>query len=184
MLGRMVDAARLVYGNPDAPVTVLEFGDLECPYCRAAAPTLRELVDTSDGLVRLVWRHFPLFEVHPHALTAALAGEAAAAAGKFWPMQMLMFARQDRLTDPDLRGYARELGLDPASVTGDAAQVHAAAVEADYLAGLEAGVRATPTVLVGSRRFEGRVALATLRAAVDEVLAALDVAARDDGSQR
>jgi protein-disulfide isomerase len=161
-----------VYGDPDAPVTVVELGDLECPHCRAMAPVLRELVDSGDGLVRLVWRLFPLFEVHPHALTAALASEAAGVAGLFWPMHDVLLTHQDRLTDPDLRGYARELGLDPATVTGDAAQVHAPAVEADYLAGLAAGARATPTVLVGDRRFQGEVDLATLRAAVAEVAAA------------
>ena len=75
-------AERHVYGRADAPITVLEFGDLECPYCRAAAPALRELVDTSGGRVRLVWRHFPLFEVHPYALSAALAAEAAGVAGQ------------------------------------------------------------------------------------------------------
>lgn len=166
MLVLMDPAARHVYGNPDAPVTVVEFGDLECPHCRAMAPVLRELVDASDGLVRLVWRHFPLFEVHPHALTAALAAEAAGAAGLFWPMHDLLLAHQDRLTDPDLRAYARELGLDPATVAGDAAQVHASAVEGDYVDALGIGARATPTVLVGDRRFEGEADLAALRAAV------------------
>src|SRR4051794_41893782 len=80
-------ADRHAYGRPDAPVTVLEYGDLECPYCRAAAPVLRELVDGAEGRVRLVWRHFPLFEVHPHALTAALAVEAAAGPGRFWELR-------------------------------------------------------------------------------------------------
>src|SRR6218665_3344063 len=75
-------AERHVYGRVDAPVTILEFGDLECPDCRAAAGPLRELVDTSEGRVRLVWRRFPLFEVHPYALWAALASEAAGRHGK------------------------------------------------------------------------------------------------------
>jgi len=169
-------AVRHVYGDLAAPVTVVELGDLECPHCRASAPVLRELVDTSDGLVRLVWRHFPLFEVHPHALTAALAAEAAGTVGLFWAMHDLLLAHQDHLTDPDLRAYARELGIDPSTVTGDAAQVHAPAVEADYVAGLGIGARATPTVLVGERRFEGEVDLASLRAAVAEAARAAGVA--------
>ncbi|WP_051681625.1 thioredoxin domain-containing protein [Cellulomonas sp. HZM] len=163
---------RHVYGEPSAPVTIVEHGDLECPHCRAAAPVLRELVDTSDGRVRLVWRHFPLFEVHPHALVAALASEAAAERGSFWQMHDVLLAHQDRLTEPDLRAYARELGVDPASAAGDAAQRFAPAVEADYLAGVAAGVHGTPTLFVDGERFSGPPDAVRLRAAVDAALAA------------
>ena len=100
-----------VRGAPDAPVTVVEYGDYECPYCAAAAPVLRQLVDGSGGRVRLVFRNFPLAEPHPYALTAALAAEAADAQGAFWPMHDLLFERQDRLTDVALRAYADSLGL-------------------------------------------------------------------------
>lgn len=162
-----IPAERHVYGRPDAPVTVLEFGDLECPYCRAAAPVLRELVDTSGGQVRLVWRHFPLFEVHPYALSAALAAEAAGAHGKFWEMHDELMSHQDRLAEQDLRAAARTLGLDPAEVTGDGAQAFAPAISADYSAGIELGVRGTPTVFVGGVRFHGKVALDRLREAVE-----------------
>ena len=162
-------AERHVYGRPDAPVTVLEFGDLECPYCRAAAPALRELVDTSDGRVRLVWRHFPLFEVHPYALSAALAAEAAGVQGRFWDMQAELLSHQDRLTEPDLRAAAERLGLDPSDVVGDGAQVHAAAVSADYAAGIEAGVRGTPTIFVDGVRFHGKPTLERLREAAGVV---------------
>ncbi|WP_258726344.1 DsbA family protein [Cellulomonas sp. NS3] len=162
----MSDDARHVLGSLDAPVTVVEYGDLECPYCRNAAPVLRELVEGSGGQVRLVWRHFPLFEVHPHALTAALAAEAAGAHGLFWPMQELLFARQDRLTDADLRVYAAELGIDPDEVAGDRAQVHADAVEADYLGGVAGGVRGTPTLLVDGVRYRGPIEVRALRAAL------------------
>lgn len=166
----MTDPERHVYGRPDAPVTVLEFGDLECPYCRAAAPVLRELVDSSDGQVRLVWRHFPLFEVHPYALSAALAAEAAGVQGLFWEMQAELLRHQDRLTEPDLRAAAAALGLDPSAVAGDAAQVHAAAVSDDYTAGIEAGVRGTPTFFVNGTRFHGRPTLERLREAVGAVV--------------
>ena len=118
MMGSMADDARHVLGRLDAPVTVVEHGDLECPYCRAAAPVLRALVERSDGRVRLVWKHFPLFEVHPHALTAALAAEAAGAHGLFWEMHDLLFAHQDHLADegrhrarPRVRD-GREMGRD------------------------------------------------------------------------
>jgi len=158
---------RHVYGRPDAPVTVLEFGDLECPYCRATAPVLRELVDTSDGQVRLVWRHFPLFEVHPYALSAALAAEAAGAHGRFWEMHEELLRDQGRLTDQDLRAAATALGLDPEEVAGDGAQAYAPAISADYAAGIELGVRGTPTLFVGGTRFHGKPTLERLREAVE-----------------
>lgn len=153
-------------GPLDAPVTVVEYGDLECPYCRDAAPVLRALVEGSGGRVRLVWRHYPLFEVHPHALTAALAAEAAAVHGKFWEMQALLLDHQDALRDEDLRGYAVELGIDPDEVTGERAQVHGDAVEADYLEGVASGVRGTPTLLFGGVRYRGPIELHALQVAL------------------
>lgn len=156
---------RHAYGSPDARVTVVEFGDLECPHCRAAAPVLRALVDESAGDVRLVWRHFPLFEVHPHALTAALAAEAFAAHGRFWELHDRAFAHQDRLADPDLRRYAADAGIDPDEVVGDAAQRWAPAVEADYLDGLAHGVGGTPTLVVDGVPYRGALTLPALRSA-------------------
>ena len=154
-----------VLGNPDAPVTVLEYGDFECPYCAAAAPVLRELVAESQGQVKLVFRHFPLAGNHPHALTAALAAEAAGAQGAFWPMHDVLFARQDRLSDTALRAYADELGLDGGQVVGEAAQQFAAKVAADFEQGLADEVAGTPTVVVDGELFSGRVELAALRRA-------------------
>ena len=154
-----------VLGNPDAPVTVLEYADFECPYCAAAAPVLKQLVEESQGQVRLVFRHFPLADNHPHALTAALAAEAAGAQGAFWPMHDLLFARQDRLSDVALRAYAEELGLDGSRVVGEAAQEFAGKVAADFSAGLDDEVAGTPTVVVDGQLFSGRVELAALRRA-------------------
>jgi protein-disulfide isomerase len=154
-----------VLGNPEAPVTVIEYGDFECPYCAAAAPVLRQLVEESDGRVRLVFRHFPLAGTHPHALTAALAAEAAGAQGAFWPMHDVLFARQDRLSDTALRAYAEELGLDADRVVGEAAQEFAGKVAADFEQGLEDEVAGTPTVIVDGELFSGRVELAALQRA-------------------
>jgi protein-disulfide isomerase len=159
------DAIEHVLGNPDAPVTVLEYADFECPYCAAAAPVLKQLVEESQGQVKLVFRHFPLADNHPHALTAALAAEAAGAQGAFWPMHDLLFARQDRLSDVALRAYAEELGLDGSLVVGDAAQEFAGKVAADFGAGLDDEVAGTPTVVVDGQLFTGRVELAALRRA-------------------
>ncbi|GEL95247.1 DsbA family protein [Cellulomonas composti] len=166
------DPARHVYGDSAAAVTIVEFGDLECPHCRAAAPVLRAVVDESGGRVRLVWRHFPLFEVHPHALTAALAAEAFAVHGQFWALHDAVFADQAHLTDPDLRRHARAAGIEPDEVVGELAQRHAAAVEADYLAGLALDVRGTPTLFVDDVRYVGDVTLAGVRAAVAQAYAA------------
>lgn len=154
-----VDLNRHAYGDPDAPVTIVEYGDLECPYCKAAAPVLRSLIDGSDGQIRLVWRHFPLFQVHAFALTAALAAEASG--DRFWDMHDILLANQDRLTDHDLETYATQLGVGP--VTGPAAQAYKPAIHADYEAGTEAGVRGTPTLFIDGRLYTGKVELGTLR---------------------
>jgi protein-disulfide isomerase len=158
-------SAEHVYGDPDAPVTVVEYGDFECPYCAAAAPVLRQLVDESRGRVRLVFRNFPLPGVHPHALTAALAAEAAGAQGGYWPMHDLLFTKQDRLDDRSLRAYAEHLGLDGDLVVGEAAQQFGDKVEADFSAGLDEGVAGTPTLIIDGQPYAGRIELATLRRA-------------------
>lgn len=155
-----------VRGVLDAPVTLIEYGDFECPYCLAATPVLDEVVAASDGGVRLIFRNFPLHEIHPYALTAALAAEAAAAQGAFWPMHDLLFAHQTRLSDWDLAKYATKLGLDGSRVIGDPAQPYGDKVEADFALGVAAGVQGTPTVFINGRLYEGRFDVAGLRRAV------------------
>ncbi|MCW2701606.1 MAG: oxidoreductase [Blastococcus sp.] len=155
-----------VRGAVGAPVTVVEYGDYECPYCAAAAPVLRQLVDGSGGRVRLVFRNFPVADRHPYALTAALAAEAAGAQGAFWPMHDLLFERQDRLSDVALRAYAESLGLDGDRVVGEAAQGFGERVEADFAQGLAAGVEGTPTLFIAGTRYTGRMELRALRRAV------------------
>jgi protein-disulfide isomerase len=186
VLGRGVEPAEHdhVLGDPAAPVTVLEYGDYECPYCAAAAPVLRRLVEESEGGVRLVFRNFPLADKHPYALTAALAAEAAGAQGAFWPMHEMIFARQDRLDDVSLRNYAEELGLDPGRVAGGPAQPFGDKVEADFAAGLAAGVAGTPTVFVDGRQFSGRVEIGALRRAVAASGAVADGAVVEPGPRR
>ncbi|PRZ41895.1 thioredoxin-like protein [Antricoccus suffuscus] len=159
-------AVRHVYGALDAPVTVVEFADFECPYCAAAAPVLRALVDTSENQVRLAFRHFPLFQPHPYALTAALASEAASEQGAFWPMHGLLFKHQDRLADRDLVRYAAELDLDTSSLVGAPAQRFGAAIERDYREAANLGVHGTPTVFLGQDPYTGRIELGALRAEI------------------
>jgi protein-disulfide isomerase len=159
-------ATRFIYGDPEAPTTLVEFGDFECPYCAAAAPVLRDLVDSADGAVRLVFRHFPLFQTHPFALTAALAAEAAGEQGAFWTMHDTLFTHQDRLTDADLARYGEKLGLDVSTMVGDPAQRYAVAVQTDYQDGAQLGVHGTPTLFFDGQPYTDRVEVAALRAAV------------------
>nr|WP_163551409.1 DsbA family protein [Candidatus Frankia alpina] len=152
-------------GPADAPIVVVEYADFQCPYCARAAPVLREFAETSQGQVRLVFRHFPVFDIHPYALTAALAAEAAGVQGGFWGMHGLLFARQVRLADRFLHAYAASLGLDGDLVIGDAAQPFGDAVEADYARGIEQGVRGTPTIFINGEPYWGRMEIAPLRKA-------------------
>jgi protein-disulfide isomerase len=160
---QVIELDRHVYGAPDAPVTVVEYGDFECPYCGAAAPVLREVIDGSAGQVRLVFRHFPLFTKHPFALTAALAAEASG--DRFWAMHDQLFAHQPKFTDPELERYAAEAGV-TGPVTGEAAQAFRPAIEGDYRSGGELGVRGTPTLFIDGRLYTGRVAVGALRGAL------------------
>lgn len=155
-----------VRGPVAAPVTIVEYGDYECPYCAAAEPVLSAVLSAQPGRVRLVFRNFPLPDVHPYALTAALAAEAAAALGAFWEMHDLLFKRQDRLRDIDLAGYAETLGIPATAVVGDAAQPYGDKVEADFQSGVDSGVRGTPTLFVNGRRYTGPVDLRSLTASV------------------
>ena len=133
-------------GPSHAPVTLVEYGDFECPNCKQAAPAVELLLKHFNGRVRLVWRQFPLEEVHPHALQAALASEAAAGQGKFWPMHHLLFENQRHLKPPQLRSYAERLELDMVRYDADMADtVYLQRVREDLESGAKSGARATPT---------------------------------------
>jgi Na+/H+ antiporter NhaA/predicted DsbA family dithiol-disulfide isomerase len=162
-----VDVARdHVRGPVDAPVTLVEYGDLECPYCGQAEPVVRELL-AGFGDVTYVWRHLPLDDVHPHARLAAEATEAAHEQGAFWPMHDLLFEHQDALTFDDLVGYARELGLDAERFAARLADRTDAPRVANDVAGADlSGVGGTPTFFVNGRRHHGAFDLASLTAAV------------------
>jgi protein-disulfide isomerase len=154
-----------VLGNPEAPITVVEFGDYECPYCAGAAPILRNLVEQSEGQVRLVFRNFPLFETHSFALVAALAVESTTGSGFFWQMHEHVFKKQAHLDDDHLRQYAADVGADPELATGAAAQQFAPIVQADYAAGVELGVHGTPTLFINDVPYIDRVELGALQKA-------------------
>jgi protein-disulfide isomerase len=136
-------------GASHAPVTVVEYGDFECPNCKQAAPAVKLLLQRFTGRVRFVWRHFPLEEVHPHALHAALASEVAAGQHKFWPMHDRLFENQRQLKLPQLRRHAEELELDLVRYDADMADtVYLQRVREDTDGGARSGVRATPTFFV------------------------------------
>lgn len=141
-----------------AELSLVEYGDFECPYCRAAVPVIEEVRDRLGDRLVFAFRHFPLAEVHPFALAAAVAAEAAAVAGRFWPMYALLYGGgEPRLTQDDLRGYARELGIDPESVVWPATKAVEERVEADFNSGVRSGVRGTPQLFVGGRAYRGEV---------------------------
>jgi Na+/H+ antiporter NhaA len=155
-----------VRGPIDAPVTVVEYGDFECPYCGQAEPVVRELLG-DFGDVRYVWRHLPLSDVHPNAQLAAEASEAAADQGAFWELHDLLFDHQDALRPDDLVGYAEQLGLDVERFT-KALREHAGAarVAEDVDSADLSGVSGTPTFFINGRRHYGAYDIATLSAAV------------------
>ena len=158
-----------VLGPADAPVTLVEYGDYQCPYCAKARPVMEELVERAEGRVRLVFRHYPLDSVHPLARRAAEAAEAAGAQGRFWPMHGLLYENQEDLTEEDLRSYAVRLELDLARFDGDLAEHrHADRVQENRLAGERDGVRGTPGVFLNGVPYGGRLEIEALLGAVEE----------------
>jgi Na+/H+ antiporter NhaA len=172
-----VDAERdHIRGPLESPVTVVEYGDFECPYCGQAEPFVRELL-REFGNVRYVWRHLPLNDVHPHAQLAAEAAEAAAAQEAFWPMHDLLLDHQEALRPADLIRYAEQLGLDVEDFSSQLRE-HAGAnrVAEDVNSADLSGVSGTPTFFINGRRHFGAYDTATLSVAVRAAKARTTVA--------
>jgi Na+/H+ antiporter NhaA len=167
-LAEDVDPARdHIRGAPDAPVTLVEYGDFECPYCGRAEPAIRELLSEWGDDLRYVFRHLPLSDVHPWAQLAAEAAEAAGAQGAFWEMYDILLAHQGELTPGSLRRYAQELGLDGERLTEELRRrTHAARVGEDVASADASGVSGTPSFFINGRRHTGVYDVATLSAAV------------------
>ena len=141
-----------ILGPSHAPVTVVEYGDFECPNCKQAAPALKLMLEKFAGRARLVYRHFPLEQVHPHALHAALAAEAAGGQGKFWPMHDLLFQDQQHLKANQLRSYAERLELDMPRYDREMKEGHYLRRVREQIEGGErSGVRGTPTFFVNGK---------------------------------
>lgn len=158
-LVRAVDVSDHIRGNPDAPVTLLEYGDFECPHCGRAFPLIERVLSRLGERVRFVYRHFPITESHPHAQQAAEAAESVAVHGgneAFWAMHDAMFRNQQALDDDSLVRYAGEAGVEPGAVRTDIETGRwNDRVREDFMSGVRSGVNGTPTLFIGGVRYDG-----------------------------
>ncbi len=151
-----VSAHDHIRGPANAPLTLVQYADFQCPHCAAAYPEVAAIANELSDSLRLVLRHFPLSQVHPQAQRAAEAAEAAAGHGRFWEMASLLYENQEELDDHSLGRYARKAGLDLKRFRKELSSgVHAARVRADYLGGIRSGVNGTPTFFINGKRYEG-----------------------------
>jgi Na+:H+ antiporter, NhaA family len=161
-----------VRGGAGAAVTLVEYGDFQCPYCGEAYPVVNELLERFGDQLRFVFRHMPLSDLHPRAPSAAEAAEAAAAQDRFWEMHDRLFEHQHELEDSDLRGHAEAIGVaDGARFDAELRDhAHAARVEEDYQSGAESGVPSTPRFFVNGLIHLGSASYAELGEAIDAEL--------------
>ena len=157
-----------IQGAAEAPATLLEYGDYECPFCGAAYPILKEVQSRLGDRLRFVFRNFPITTSHPHAELAAEAAEAADAQRKFWEMHDLLYESQQHLEAADLHRYAEQLGLDVGRFDNELARhVHAERVREDFMSGVRSGVNGTPTFYLNGVRHDGDYELESLLATLD-----------------
>jgi protein-disulfide isomerase len=157
-----------IQGPAHAAVTLVEYGDYECPYCGAAYPIIKEVQARMGDRLRFVFRNFPITTSHPHAEQAAEAAEAAAIRDRFWEMHDLLYENQKRLRDEDLLGYAEKLGLDVVAFERELAEhVHTARVREDFMSGVRSGVTGTPTFYINGVRHDDSYDVETLISALE-----------------
>ena len=155
-------------GPDTAPITLVEYGDYECPHCGAAYPMVKELQRVLGDRLRFVFRNFPLTQIHPHAEHAAESAEAAGAQDRFWEMHDWLFEHQRHLADPQLVRAAESLGLDTARFQRELEDAaHQARVREDFMSGVRSGVNGTPTFFINGRRHDGSWDSAPLLAALE-----------------
>nr|WP_251691411.1 thioredoxin domain-containing protein [Streptomyces sp. CHD11] len=158
-----------ILGPADAPLTLVEYGDFECPYCARVTGITKELRQLFGDRLRYVFRHLPLPDVHPRAVLAARAAVAAGEQGRFWDMHDQLYAHQDRLEYEDIAAYAIEIGLDMVRFLDDMdAERTAERVRADAASAEASGARGTPTFFVGDRRHTGPYDAVTLAVVLEE----------------
>lgn len=145
-----------VYGPANAPVTLVEYGDFECPYCAAAHLIVIQIQEAMGDQLRFAFRHFPLTQIHPHAQAAAEASEAAAAQGHFWEMHHLLYENQPMLGPVSLVRYAEQLGLDADRFVHELEEgVYRERVHEDFMGGVRSGVNGTPAFFINGVRYDG-----------------------------
>ena len=158
-----------IQGRFSAPLTIVEYGDYECPACGMAYPVVKAVQERLGDRLRFVFRNFPLTQVHPHAEHAAEAAEAAGTRDAFWPMHDMLFENQDALEDEDLAEHAATLGLAAPQVLAEIQSgVHAKRVRDDFMSGVKSGVNGTPTFFINGVRHDGGYDLQHLLAALEE----------------
>jgi protein-disulfide isomerase len=158
-----------IAGPMDAPLTLVEYGDFECPHCGAAHPVVKEIQRLLGDSLRFVYRHFPLTQIHPHAQPAAEASEAAAAQDAFWEMHDIIFENQDALTNRDLVRYAAAIDIDAGKVAEElVAGTWEPRVRRDFLSGVRGGVNGTPAFFINGIRHDGALDLHSLLVALRE----------------
>lgn len=156
-----------IRGNPRAQVTLLEYGDYECPHCGRAHPIVEQLRKTFEERLAFVYRHFPLTNIHPHAELAAEAAEAAGSQGSFWEMHDWLFENQLYLSAESILGAALELDLDVDRFASDLkTHVHRDKVRSSFMSGVRSGVNGTPTFFINGVRHDGDYEFETLSAAL------------------
>ena len=158
-------------GNAKAPVTLVEFSDFQCPFCLRVAPTLRKIRATYGDKVRIVWKDFPLTQIHPQAFKAGEAGQCAAEQGKFWEFHDQVFANQQAMMPDDLKRYAAGVGVDATKFNSclDSSK-HAEVIRNGVAQGTRLGVNSTPTVFVNGRRVSGAQPYEVFAGIIDEEL--------------
>ena len=154
-------------GPDDAPVTLVEYGDYQCPFCADMQAMIKAIAKSMGSQLRLVFRHMPLLEMHPYAQHAAEAAEAAAAQGKFWQMHEAIYRRQSELGSDLLHQLAVSLKLDIAQFDADLeARRYRPRVKRDFMGGMRSGVASTPAFFINGRRYDGALDQASLLSAV------------------
>lgn len=150
-----VSATDNVAGSADAPVTLIEYGDYECPYCGEAYPELKAAQEAMGARLRFVFRNFPLTQMHAHALRAAQFAEAAAAAGVFWAAHDMLYEHQDALDVASLIAYGAQLGIERRALQAAFQGQYDAMIQQDFVGGARAGVNGTPCLFINGVRYDG-----------------------------
>jgi protein-disulfide isomerase len=151
-----VSAIDHLWGNKDALIELVEYGDFQCPHCGRAFPIIKRLKETMKDAIKFVFRNFPISKIHPQAKPASVAAEAAALQNRFWEMHDIIFENQKKLNNNSLLEYAAAIGLELIKFNEDIHRENLLEkVEKDFMSGLRSGVNATPTFFINGIRYEG-----------------------------